>query len=210
MWKQILLVLSTLIFAFGVLFVSVFRTASVKYDFDPIVGGYVPEVLKEDSNIVEYYLPYPGKILPNSPLWPIKAFRDRLWLLINTSQTREAELKLLFADKRLGSAISLFEEGKFGEGLSIYTKAEKYLEEASLQEEKNRLSGGDTSEFLTRIATASLKHYELSIYLVKLAPDDVKPTIINVQNYAKKTFERSRNGLLEKGVNPPENPFSWE
>ncbi len=209
MWKQIFIVLLALSFAFAVLLISVFRTASVKYDFNPVVSGYQP-ILEETEPLIEYYLPYPGKILPDNPLWPLKALRDRLWLLINTNPMREAELMLLFADKRLGSSVTLFENGNFDDGFSSFTKAEKYLEEASIKEESNRMAGEQTTEFLIKIATASLKHYELGSYILRRSPDDAKPSIIKTQEYSKKTFERSRNALLEKGIDPPENPFDWE
>jgi hypothetical protein len=209
MWKKTLLVVATLIFAFGVLFVSVFRTASVKYDFNPLNPEETMTVLGDSTSQVDYYLPYPGNVLPDSPLWPIKAVRDKLWLWTNTNPSREAELTLLFADKRLGGAETLFEKGKPEIGLSTLTKAEKYLEEADNLEQKNRKMGINTDEFLVKIAKAALKHYEVTSLILKIAPEAAKPMIVQSQVYSKNVYENARNTLLDNGIIPPENPFNW-
>jgi hypothetical protein len=52
MWKKTLLVVATLVFAFGVLFVSVFRTASVKYDFNPLNPEETMTVLGDSTSQV--------------------------------------------------------------------------------------------------------------------------------------------------------------
>jgi len=209
MWKSILLTLSGLAFAFFILFVSIFRTASVKYDFNPHNPDEVNTVLGESTSQVEYFLPYPGKVLPDSPFWPAKAMRDKLWLVANTSATREAELKLLFADKRLGSAVVLFDKGKEDLAFSTLTKAEKYLEEAMNLELENRKIGIDTSDFLHKLALSSLKHYEVTEYLLGRVSDEMDPEIINMQQYSMRVYEHSRNSLLEINHTPPENPFNW-
>jgi hypothetical protein len=210
MWKRVVLIFFAFSFAFGVLFISVLRTASVRYEFNPLVSENGSFIAGDNNTLIDYYLPFPGKILPDSPIWPVKALRDKLWLAINTNPSREAELLLLFADKRIGSAILLFQKGEFDDGFSALGRAEKYLEEASLQEEENRKAGYDTNEFLAIIAKASLKHYQIEREILAIAPDEAKPSIINMEVYPKKVFERSRNALLAKGIEPPKNPFDWQ
>lgn len=168
-------------------------------------------VLAANDYNIAYDLAYPGKILPDSFLWPVKAIRDKLWLFITTDKLKKIELKILFADKRIGGAVTLFEKGKNEIALSTLTKAEKYLEEASLEEEALRVSGKEYSvDVLTRLAYSSLKHYELLTDLENKIPDDMKATVISVRQIPIKTFERARNALLAKGVTPPINPFNWE
>jgi hypothetical protein len=210
MWRKVLIVAATIFFAFGILFVSVFRTASVKYEFNPLNPKEKNTVLGERASQIDYYLPYPGRVLPDNPIWPLKASRDSLWLLVNTRPTREAELKLLFADKRLGSAAILFEKGKTEIGFSTLTKAEKYLEEAHKLEIENRASGLDTSEFLVKLAQSSLKHFEVIEYILEIAPEDAKPSLTQLEEYPKKTYRDVRNTLLDQGKVSPKNPFSWE
>lgn len=209
MWTKIIAYASALLVAFAILFASVLRTASVRYEVgDTLVNQDVD--YNDDDLGIDYYLPFPGRVLPDSPVWPLKVLRDRVWLLVTTNSTRKVELKLLFADKRLGSAMILFQKGKMERGLSTLSKAEKYLEEASLDEEVLRRSGMDTTEVLHRLTNASLKHFQVMHQLVEGVPHEVKPLIIEMQEYPKKTYERGRNGLLEKAEPLPENPFEWQ
>src|SRR3989344_991141 len=78
---------------------------------------------------VEYYLPYPG-ILPDSPLYKVKALRDRISLWLITDPGKKAEKELLLADKRIGAAVALVDGGKDELAVSTATKGEKYLEQA--------------------------------------------------------------------------------
>lgn len=209
MYRRILIVASTLLFAFAILFTSVLRTASVKYVFSQ--GTEIQEVGQENGvTEIDYILPYPGRISPDSPLWPIKALRDRLWLLLTSNPGRKAELKLLFADKRLAMSKALFEKDKSEIAFSTLTKAEKYLEEACTLEQENRQRGTDTSEFLTILSKASLKHRQTIDEILMIAPEDARPGINRVQDYSKETYNRTRNALQGKGLPIVENPFESE
>jgi hypothetical protein len=211
MWKKALVYLSVIIVAFAILFASILRTASVKFEVNDISPdrGFIPLDECLDEVVIDYYLPYPGRVLPDNPLWPIKALRDRLWFSITTNLTRKVELKLLFADKRLGSSQILFQKGKIEDAISTLTKAEKYLQEASLDEEVLRKEGYDTTELLYRLTNASLKHYQVMNAFKKIVAPDVIQLILELQEYPKKSYEQGKNGLLDKGIMPPENPFEW-
>jgi len=207
MWTKVLVFISTLFVAFAILFASVLRTASVRYN---VSDGENNQITSSSDGIkIDYSLPFPGRVLPDNPLWFLKALRDRIWISVTTNSTRKVELQLLFADKRIGSAQILVQKGKIQEGFSTLTKAEKYLESASLDEESIRRRGTDTTELLNRLTKASLKHYQIMQEFLQILPDDVKPLVIEMQEYPKKTYERGRNGLLEKGEKVPENPYEW-
>ncbi|OGM19883.1 hypothetical protein A2686_01415 [Candidatus Woesebacteria bacterium RIFCSPHIGHO2_01_FULL_38_10] len=209
MLPRILLVFSASIFAFIVLLTSIFRTASVKYEFPNSERRINPQTLEKDSIQVDYILAYQGKVLPDSILWPLKALRDKVWLFLTTDELRRAELLLLFADKRLASSKVLFEKGKADIGLTTLTKSEKYLEKALNQEKENQKKGIDTQNFLQRLAKASLKHYQVLQEILDIAPEAARPKIIETQNYAKKVYQEARNSIFDKGGIPPENPFDW-
>ncbi len=199
---------AVIIFALGILFTSVFRSAAVRFETNHIK---TPSALAEEDINIEYSLAYPGSILPDSVLWPVKAIRDRMWIALTPDKLKKIELKILFADKRLGSSILLFERGKNENAVSTLTKAEKYLEEASLYEESLRKEKGIFSQDVSsRLAYASLKHYEVLSELELKVPDDIRPTIVLYKNIPIKTFERARNSLLEKGSRVPNNPFDWQ
>src|SRR3989344_8801851 len=77
---------------------------------------------------VDYYLPYPG-VLPDSPLYKLKAMRDKVRLWLTFDEGRKAERELMYADKRINAAIALVEGSKMNLGVDTPTKAEKYLEQ---------------------------------------------------------------------------------
>ena len=209
MYRRILIVVSTLVFAFAILFTSVLRTASVKYIFSQETK-IQEEGQKNEVVEIDYVFPSPGRISPDSPFWPIKALRDRLWLLLTSNLSRKAELNLLFADKRIAMSKTLFEKGKSEIAFSTLTKAEKYLEEAGVIEQKNRQKGTDTSEFLTILSKASLKHRQTIDEILVIAPEDARPGIGRVQDYSKETYNKARNALQGKGLPIVENPFESE
>ena len=208
MLRKIMISSAVFIFSLGILFTSVLRTAAVKYETNGVRSG---EVLADSDYKIDYSLAYPGKILPDNFFWPLKALRDKVWLLITTDDLKKVELRILFADKRVGGAEILVNAGKNEVALSTLTKAEKYLEEASLTEESLRLTGKAYSgDLLLRLANASLKHYQILKELEDKVPDDMSVIVISSEQIPIKSYEKARNALLEKGITPPINPFVWE
>ena len=60
--------------------------------------------------MIDYQLPYPG-ILPGSPLYSIKMLRDRIMEFFISDHVKKSNFYLLQADKRVASALMLFEKG---------------------------------------------------------------------------------------------------
>ena len=75
----------------------------------PFEGGVVVEKAVARPK-VDYYLPYPG-ILPDSPMYRLKALRDRVVLMLTWDGQAKAKRQLLYADKRINAAIALVEGG---------------------------------------------------------------------------------------------------
>lgn len=192
--------------AFLILFISILRSAAVRYEFQ----GQPRSMQNGESTEIPYALVYPGEVIPGNPLWGLKALRDRIWLFVTVNDEKKAELLLLFADKRLGAAHQLFIEGESELGYETLTKAEKYLEAAKLQDEENRKNKNDSADFLERLAYASLKHFEVIQEIRVVAPEDADPLLATIQEYPIKTFEYARNGLQEKGRVAPKSPFEWQ
>ncbi len=210
MFRRIAGILLTIFFAFGILFDSLLRTAKINYAFTSSPSPIPSQNNSQEKVTIDYQLPYQGRILPDSPLWYFKVARDKIWSLITTSSGKQADLKLLYADKRLLSSKILFERGKAELGFSTLTKAEKYLEEAVNLETKNREKGIETSEFLKKLATASLKHRETIEAILQIAPEDAKPEIIKIENYAINAYKSTRDALLSKGLPVPKSPFDGD
>lgn len=191
-----------------ILSVSILRASSINYSFLPTP---VQTLAASETDVnIDYVLPYPGRVLPDHPLWAVKALRDRLWLLVSVNPSRKAELYLLFADKRLASSKILFERGKADLAFSALTKAEKYLELARLKDEENRKGGMDTRQFLTRLANSSLKHREVVGEILDIAPEDAKPEIIKIESYSRDVYKNTRDTLNSRGMPIPNNPFNGD
>lgn len=123
---------------------------------------------------IEYYLPYPG-ILPDSPLYKIKAARDRILLILTLNEEKKARRELLFADKRINAAVFLTEGGKAELGVVTAVKAEKYLEQAVARAEKMHKGGQDVKSLMLELQKSVAKHTEiLQTLQAKLAGDERK------------------------------------
>lgn len=194
-------------FAGLILLISVFRTASVKYEFTGVVLGSQND--ETAPMRVNYDLAFPGKVLPDNPLWPVKALRDRVWLATTTSHTRKAELLLLLADKRISASHTFFVENKPEVGYETLLKAEHYLSLAGEKMKQNSDEGLDQRDFIRQLALASLKHREvIELQILPIAPDDARPEILQTLDTTKKTYEEAVHLMNQHNLNLPENPFN--
>ncbi len=108
MLKRVLTVFAFFGLAFGILAVSVLRTAGVDYVFSKTTTP--SPAPKEVRAEIPYFIPYAGKVGPDSPFWSLKALRDKVWLAVTTNPTKRAEIMLLLADKRVALAQELMGE----------------------------------------------------------------------------------------------------
>jgi hypothetical protein len=212
MFKKVVLVVLFLIFAFLILFVSILRSASVKYAFtqkNPVNQdkATIQKGVSLENLGINYQLAYAGPVLPDSPLWPIKALRDRIWLMIIAGVSKKSELNLLFADKRLQAARELFAKGKNDLAYSTLTKSLKYLERASELEVKARNAGDNTVDLARTIANASLKHRQVLKNLALSTSEEVGPKLTLLENSLKDIFRQKSEYLKSKGEVPPIDPF---
>ncbi|HTK03261.1 MAG TPA: DUF5667 domain-containing protein [Alphaproteobacteria bacterium] len=184
--------------AFGVFLVSAMSASSPRRVFASTLP--TPQPVISIANSIDYILPFPGKVLPDSPFWSLKALRDKLQYSFTFNKIKKAELALLFADKRLASSKTLFENKKPDIALATLTKAEKYLEIAA---------GEKTNpEFLVKLANASLKHRQIiEEEILPLAPEDAKPEIIRLEMYPKNTYKICSEVLISLGKPAPKDPF---
>lgn len=134
------------------------------------------------NEAVEYTLPYPG-ILPDSPLYFLKATRDRIVGFLISDPLKKAEFNLLVADKRLNSGIFLFNKGKNKYSLVISTvsKGENYFEEAINKTEEAKKQGMDTNDILRRLSDSSNKHLEVLKSFEKTLGKDFKEETVSLR-----------------------------
>lgn len=109
---------------------------------------------------VEYNLPYAG-MLPDSPLYFLKTFRDKLISIFISDSLKKAEFDLLQADKRLASAILLFEKGKKDLAESTISKGENYFDDGIKSMELAKKQGRDVGGLLVNFELSAKKHLEI-------------------------------------------------
>lgn len=151
---------------------------------------------QETVTPVEYYLPYPG-VLPDSPLYKLKAVRDWVWLRLTIGEEEKSKKELLFADKRINAAVFLVEGGKEALGVSTATKAEKYLSEAIGRVEKLVKEGKDEKSLVNTLIVASAKHLELLESINKKATGDRVEVVGQAWQMTKVAHERAHQALRD-------------
>lgn len=120
---------------------------------------------------IEYTLPYPG-ILPGSPFYFLKTFRDKVISILITDPKKQAEFDLLQADKRLAATEYLLRSRPPKTALAIDTlsKGENYfffaVENASIAKKEHI----DVNGLLDTMLTASQKHKEIILQLLPQVP----------------------------------------
>lgn len=150
-----------LLFIFSILFLSLLPSVSFAQD--------IPEEISlSPSNVptptptptiqkVEYTLPYPG-LLPDNPLYFLKAGRDRLIEFLISDPAKKAEFYLLSSDKRLNTGYYLILKNKDDMGVLYISKSNNYM---SLSLGQAGLAGERGKDVINTMKTAVKKHQEI-------------------------------------------------
>lgn len=122
----------------------------------------------QTGRVVEYPLPYPG-LLPDSPLYFIKAARDSIISFLISDPNKKAEFNLLQADKHLQAGIALLSKGDAKRQLALetFTKGEGYFAKALLFAKDAKKLGFSMSDVAGRLVTSAKKHQEVYRNTVK-------------------------------------------
>ncbi len=207
MMKKVIFLIMVLLFAFGILAVSVMKTvaiegqsASQNYKIKPVDSVLLDEEsVSTPSGIaqkekIDYFLAYPG-ILPDHFLYPVKMIRDRIWLWLTIEPKKKAELMLLFADKRLGAGKALIEGNKVDLGVSTLTKGEKYLQRAVAEIIKKDKE--DSRILLEKLSLAALKHEEVLLELQEKVSGETKGTLETILALTRQSQTQIEQALGE-------------
>ena len=151
-----------LILLFILLFFSLSFNLSFAQENLSIKEATMSSASQEVNKSADYQLPYPG-ILPDNPLYFLKAIRDRIVGLLISDPLKKAEFDLLQADKRLNTGIYLFKMGKSKQALALSTisKGENYFEEAIAKVREGKRQNLETNDILRRLSDSSYKHQEV-------------------------------------------------
>ncbi len=187
-----------------VLFVSVRSASSIDYKFN------LPPSASSDrlnSNVgVSYSLPTFVSSY-SKILWPFISLVTRLEMALARDPIGRVNIALENADIRLVMAREYMELGDYEVALTTLLKSEHYLMAAARDSMLASASGEDTSEVMSRLATASLKHREVMEASLLDAPEDARPVIMQTMDLSKAVFREMSNKLWEMGESAPLDPF---
>lgn len=136
---------------------------------------------------ISYALAYPG-LLPDSPIYFLKAARDRVIAFFISDPIKKAEFELLQADKRVEASYLLSQKGeeKIDLAKSTFSKAENYFEGAIVRANVAKSQGVNVSELAKKLADANSKHQEVLANIEK-----------NLSKKDKQKFSVERERLKE-------------
>lgn len=187
--KKLLLGLSALIVFFALLTPHSIIFAKENSEVNSISSN--PQGATKSAEKIEYALPYPG-ILPDNPLYFLKALRDRIIGFLITDQLKKAEFNLLTSDKRIYAALLLSEKGKDQMTVDTLSKSNNYFH--------NALSSTDEAKKVGKNADIVLHNLELSVQKHKEALLMIEKKI-GKKFDAQLQYESGRLEGFEKNIN---------
>ena len=125
---------------------------------------------------VQYNLPYTG-ILPDNPLYFLKALRDNVLATFITDPSKKAEYDLLMADKRLGGAQALLLKDKDDLAITTLSKSGNYFYQAIGQAVVAKRQGENVNNIISTLVTASQKHQQVILQMIEQADKNAKGTL---------------------------------
>ena len=145
-----------------------------------------PSSASTPSATVEYPLPYPG-ILPDNPLYFMKALRDRVVSFFIYDPLKKAEFDLLMADVRLNAAQYLFAKGesKYSLAETTISKGENYFYNSLIMVSEAKQQGMQVNDFVSKLIIASQKHQQVIKELESKSSSAIRDRLADDERRAK-------------------------
>lgn len=138
------------------------------------------------SPAIKYDLAFPG-ILPDHPLYKLKVLRNKIIATSINDPRKKVDFYLLNADKGILASAMLVDKGKIDLAAQTALKAEHNY--TLLTQELYRLAKEPEAEFYKKLNTASKKHQEVLMSLVKRVPQEKQKTFLTVIDFSKRNWE---------------------
>ncbi|KKU95629.1 MAG: hypothetical protein UY27_C0012G0016 [Candidatus Gottesmanbacteria bacterium GW2011_GWA1_48_13] len=159
----------------GALVVLLAVVSAPSYSFAKTENAVAQPVTTQPAEVKpEYPLPYPG-VLPDHPLYSLKALRDKILDMLIVDPIRKSEFYILQGDKRLQMGVMLVDKGRTTLGEQVVSKGEKYMYQAvyglmTLKQGRKEIPG----YLLDRLEQSLAKHAEVLGTLVTRATEPDK------------------------------------
>ncbi len=159
------------------LFISLALSSQVLADNESMSPSPTSPPIPSPTPVV-YILPYPG-LLPGSPLYPLKAARDKIIDFFITAPLKKANFYLLQSDKHLFAGVLLAKGGNFKIAEETISKGENYLEMSLAKIKKAKEGNEAVDDILLRLHLSTLKHEDVIKDLIEKFPQPVKSGLEN-------------------------------
>jgi len=143
---------------------------------------------------IQYDLPYTG-ILPDNPLYFLKALRDNVVAIFITDPLKKADYNLLMSDKRLGGAEALFNKGKNDLAITTLGKSGNYFHQAIQKIADAKKQGEDADAAISKLVNASQKHQQVISQMIQKSKGETKKNLKGLLNRMKE-FQSSVEQLI--------------
>ena len=204
MIRRFAILLPVFFLGFLILFASVLRASEVRYSFNKTTKSSI--TTSAQNVYIDYDLPE-ATATPNNFFWPVIALNDRVETVFASDSLQRSLVLLSHSDNRLSVGLKMFDEGKIEESVSIFNKAEGYLEESLESFKLFSDSGSEETLILEKISLASLKHRQILEECLIDAPDDARAMITKTLDIPKSVYSETEIMLEKLGTNAPQNPF---
>ncbi len=125
---------------------------------------------------VQYDLPYTG-VLPDNPLYFLKALRDNVLGLFITDPLKKAQYDLLMADKRLSGAEALLNKKEDALAITTLSKSGNYFFQSVQEAIIAKTQGSEVNDIAGKLVAASLKHQQIIFQMMAVANKNTKGTL---------------------------------
>jgi hypothetical protein len=178
--KKAFIIFSVLVFGLFVLVISIIsqtnpttsrQSTEKNLIISQVATNSAETIASSSASQQNYLLPYPG-ILPDHPLYGLKMIRDRILLVSTNNKEQKIRLLILYADKRVASAMDLAQKNQFQLAQSTVTKSEKYLEEALIT--LQQIGSDGQKDLWQSLYDSSVTHQQIIREIISFAPDNLK------------------------------------
>jgi hypothetical protein len=171
-----------------------FLYAQVKATDAAITISEIPlqETSEETNN--DYVLAFPG-ILPDNPLYILKAIRDRIIEFLINNPIKKAEYSLLTSDKRFYASKLLAEKGKDDLAISTLSKSNNYFDKVITLTESARGRGENVDTVLYNLNPALKEREEMLPIIEDLIDKSNRGRVILEANRLEE-FKKRANELI--------------
>lgn len=177
------------------LFIILFSQISNSYAQENATSGSILDITPAPQE-TQYTFAYPG-ILPDNPLYFLKAARDRIISFLINDPVKKAEFNLLTSDKRVYASELLLAKNKEDIALTTLSKSNNYLHEVLVNANEAKGMGKNADAVISNLKNAIKKREEVFFSMREKISEDFK---VSLESEIKRLaeFKKSANEFSSK------------